>query len=208
MVASNPTTRPFAPGSSGWCVADLDEPQIARQWEQTPVEMLEGVLVQMGAAYFDHSEVVGALLFMVKSHLRAQGRSARVAFEVDLIADEDTIFKADGMLILPEDVERQHARLRELNRDTGELGRIRIAPTLIVESVSEGHERHDYVVKREWYARLGVPNYWIVNYYDRSLLCLRLQGEHYIEEADGQNDQAIEPGASEGVTISLKEILD
>ena len=46
MVASL-LHRELKPGSTGWCARDLDDSEIASQWEATRVEMVEGVIASM-----------------------------------------------------------------------------------------------------------------------------------------------------------------
>ncbi len=195
------------PGTAGWCAADLDDARFAQQWDGGQFEMIKGVLVEMPPAYFDYGSAAFNLLETVQAYLKSQGHRPRCSFEVDMIIDDDTVFRADGVIVLPEDVNRQRAVLRRLGRDTDEIGRVRIGPTLVIESVSPGYERHDYEVKRRGYASLGVPNYWIVNRFDRSLLCLTLSGGQYVEDSSGRGEDVIRPGAFPGLEINLKEIF-
>ena len=207
MVASNSTTRPFAPGSSGWCVADLDDPAIARQWEQGRYEMIEGVIRDMGPAFFAHNRATNRLLRAVERYQEDKGEPYDTSFEVDLVLDEDTQFQADAVLIRPGDVKRHYAKLSELGRSEPELRRLVVPPTLVIESVSEGHDRHDYHVKWERYAKFGVPHYWIVNRFDHSLLCLRLEQGAYFEDAFGRGEETVEPSAFPGLKINLENIF-
>ncbi len=195
--------REFAPGSSGWCLADLDDPQVERLWDEGRLEMLEGVLVQMGAAYYNHLRVVHRLLRQLEDQLEQQGGD--VSLEVDLVLDEQTVLKADAVLTLPEDRRRQRqARPASSEED---LGRLRVPPTIVIESVSRGHERHDYEVKRRRYAAFGVPNYWVVNHFDKSLLCLTLDQGQYREDARGQGEDELRPAALPGLVIRLKDVF-
>jgi Uma2 family endonuclease len=195
------------PGSTGWVESDLDDPAHLCAWEEDRLEMLEGVLIQMPAATFDHGEPIAELLYIVREHLRLGGSLARVSFEVDIVLADDTVLKADGVLLHPADIEKQMQLVRDEERDESEIGRVRIPPTLVIESVSPGHERHDYVVKRRRFAEFGVPNYWIVNRTDRSLLCLCLEGSAFVEDVRAQGDQPLRPAAFPGLVIDLKDVF-
>jgi Uma2 family endonuclease len=208
MVAPSGTTRPVAPGSSGWCVADLDDPAIARQWDAGRYEMIEGVIRDMGAAFFAHNRPTNRLLRTVERHLDDKGESYETSFEVDLILDEDTLFQADAVLMRPADVQRHYAKLANLGRSEPEVRRLVAPPTLVIESVSEGHDRHDYHVKRDRYASFGVPYYWIANRFDRSLLCLRLEQGAYLEDNAGHGQVTVHPSAFPGLAINLAEVFD
>jgi Uma2 family endonuclease len=81
-------------------------------------------------------------------------------------------------------------------------------PTLVIESLSQGHEHHDQVTKRKWYADLKVPHYWIIDGFARRLECLRLRGEHYDLEASGAHDDTLEPASFPGLRISLREVWE
>jgi Uma2 family endonuclease len=54
---------------------------------------------------------------------------------------------------------------------------------LVVEVLSRSTARRDKGLKREDYAKVGIPNYWIVDHEKHTLTVLRLDdsGEHYVE---------------------------
>jgi Uma2 family endonuclease len=110
------------------------------------------------------------------------------------------------MLITEPEVAAQKKVLVELNRDQRKLGRIRVAPKLVIESVSLGHERHDRLTKRRIYAGFGIPNYWIVDAVRRSLECLVLDGETYRTDASGKGEDHVQLPAFPGLTIALKDV--
>ena len=83
-----------------------------------------------------------------------------------------------------------------------------IPPTLVIESVSRGHEAHDRETKRRRYAEFGVPHYWIVDADARSLDCLRLDGGVYVDAGVGRGDDVIRPAAFDGLSIPLAEVWD
>lgn len=83
-----------------------------------------------------------------------------------------------------------------------------LPPTIIIESVSKGHENHDHVTKRNWYAQFKVPNYWIVDGVSRSLECLRLAGDRYLPDVTGKDDDTLQPTAFPGLTIPLRDVWE
>lgn len=194
------------PGTSGWTASDLDEPTVARQWDAGRFEIVDGILKTMPPADFDHGEVVIALLTLTKAHLRSQGVRARISAEVDLVVGEDDVLRVDGMLVTDQEVAAQQRVLVQLKRDTGKLGRIRVAPKLVIESVSLGHERHDRVTKRRIYGGFGIPNYWIVDVTRRSLECLVLEQDGYRTDVTGAGDEQVRPPAFPGLTIALRDV--
>ena len=83
---------------------------------------------------------------------------------------------------------------------------MRVAPTLVIESMSIGHEDHDRETKRGWYAELKVPNYWLLNPYARSLECLVLVKDEYRRDAWGRENEQVCPSLFPGLTIPLADI--
>src|SRR5207248_2784844 len=87
MVPTATQTRQFIPGTMGWTAADLDDPEIERQWFAGRYEIVEGVLTIIPPAYFAGGEGLFNLLFFLKGYLNQQGSGARIATEVDIVID-------------------------------------------------------------------------------------------------------------------------
>jgi len=206
MSIADLTSRVFEPGTTGWSVADLGNPQIQRQWERGAYEIVEGVLTKMPAAYFEGGASLDALADVIKQHLKAHNQRGRFAFEVDVVVSPQRVARVDAVFLTPEDQRRQ----KEANAEAGikdlAFGRILIAPTLIIQSVSIGHEAHDRQTKRRWYAEKQVPNYWILDAYQRTLECLVLsESEYRTDQIGGSNDE-LRPALFPGLVIPLREI--
>jgi len=176
MPSADTSAKPFTPGTTGWTAADLDDPEIERQWFAGRYEIVEGVLTTMPPAYFVGGNSLYRLMYRISRHLEDQGLPWEFANEVDLIVDETRVGVADAALLTPEDLQRQEAAARRARRVDSRRTRILIPPTLLIESISPGHELHDRRTKRRWYAEFGVPNYWIMDAFERSLgaLCSKM----------------------------------
>ena len=157
------TQRQFVPGTTGWRADDLDDPEIERLWEAGAYEIVEGVLTIMPPAYHDGTLPLSRLRRLIERRLDATNTPGEFSGDDDFIVGRKKVARVDLMFMTPED----HRRQEEANRAKGNprlrFGRIRIPPTLIVESMSLGHEDHDRQMKRAWYAEAGVPHYWILN---------------------------------------------
>jgi Uma2 family endonuclease len=81
-----------------------------------------------------------------------------------------------------------------------------VAPTLIIESISIGHESHDRELKRTWYAEAGVPNYWLFDAFDRSVDALVLDGKSYRTDCIARNEEEFRPSLFPGLVVQLKSI--
>jgi hypothetical protein len=69
VTTASTTARKLEPGTSGWTACDLDDPQIAEQWDRGRFEIVHGILKKMPPADFVHGEVVIELLTLARAHL-------------------------------------------------------------------------------------------------------------------------------------------
>src|SRR4051794_15734743 len=170
----------FEPGTTGWTEEDLDEPEIDRAWHAGRYEIVEGVLTKMPAAYLDGSIALKRLIGIVERHFERSGIDGEFALEADLVVSRRQVPRVDAVFLTREELRRQRdvnaERIRQGQGRAGvQYGRIRIAPTLLIESASPGHEEHDRETKRRWYSAIGVPNYWILDAFARTLVCFSLR---------------------------------
>lgn len=199
--------REFRVGTTGWRAADLDEPEIERQWFAGRYEIVEGVLTEMPAAYFAGQEALYNLMRVVEDHVVSVQRvKPRIAMEVDVVVSERRVPKSDAAMLLPSDSRKQAAAARKLGKMDATRTRIYVPPALIVESLSVGHESHDLETKRTWYAEFGVPHYWILDAFRRKLLCLRLDAGGYVEDASGVGKRIVHTSSFGGFDIDLKRV--
>jgi Uma2 family endonuclease len=208
MPATSTSSRPFVPGTTGWTVHDLDDPEIERQWFEGRYEIVEGVLTTMPAAYFAGGNALFNLARIVKNHIEPTSLNGKFATEVDVVVDEQRVGRSVAAFLLPEDEIRQKEATLAAGRRDSTRTRILVPPTLIVESISPGHERHDLQTKRRWYSEFGVKNYWIVNAFDRSLICLELQSGGYVEVAAGRDEDEVRPPFFPGLVVPLKRVWE
>jgi Uma2 family endonuclease len=194
------------PGTIGWTASDLDDPAVERAWFKGRYEILQGVLTIMPPAYFASGNAPFNLLTLLKAFTKARGTGERIAFESDIVIDEQRVLVADAVLLTPDDQRRQEAAVRAAKRPDPQRTRILVPPTLVLESVSPGHEKHDHETKRRWYAEFGVPHYWIVDAYRQSLDCLRLDAGAYVVDAQGTGDATLQPAAFPGLVVPLRDL--
>ena len=87
-----------------------------------------------------------------------------------------------------------------------ERTRILVPPTLVIESLSPGHEAHDRRTKRKWYAEFGVPNYWLFDPFARSMECLMLESGTYRVDRHARGDDELRPSLFPGLVVPLGEV--
>jgi Uma2 family endonuclease len=209
MSSTITSSRPFEPGTTGWTVHDLDDPEIERRWAAGRYEIVEGVLTTMPPAYFVGGNALFNLLYEIKFHLRQSRQPGRFATELDIVVDEDRVARSDAAMLTPQDEARQAeaAKAAAPQRDATRV-RILVPPTLVIEALSPGHEQHDLKTKKRWYAEFGVPNYWVLDAFKKSLQCMVLDGRSYRTEATAGDDQTVQPGLFPGLMLSLTQVWE
>ena len=211
MITSRPASRRrFVAGTTGWTAADLDDPRIEALWERGHYEIVEGVLTKMpAAAHYHPGFALSGLLELTLAAIRTSDPAARFVTEVDVIVADRRVPKVDALYLSPKDRQAQkraNAKLASGYRKKLAYGRILVPPTLIIESLSRGHEDHDRITKRKWYAEMGVPNYWMLNYFERSLECLVLSGGDYLVDTAGRGAGEVRPSRFPGLVIPLQSL--
>ena len=203
--------RPLRVGTTGWTSDDLDDPDFETFWEQGHYEIVEGVLTEMPAAQIDDSGAFMKFMARLQLYLDDSGVGGTLGLEVDVILPGGMrVPRVDGVYLAPELMPKQEALHK--NRDVGRrdkrirYGRVRVIPTLVIESVSIGHEAHDRVTKRRWYAEAGVPNYWLFDSYDRSVETLILEGGAYRTEQLAREAEELRPTLFPGLSIPLSKV--
>ncbi|MGA2496688.1 MAG: Uma2 family endonuclease [Tepidisphaeraceae bacterium] len=206
MSAVPTYARSFEPGTTGWSADDLLDPEIDRLFQDGRFEIVEGVLTQMPAALYDGSLSLQRLLRIIERHLDQYGLPGEFSTEVDLVIGKRRVLRADAVFLLPEDQRRQKEAHRHGGDPAVTFGRLVVPPTLIVESLSLGHESHDRETKRQWFAQWRVPNYWMLNAYERTVECLVLDGDGYRTDVAGRGGDEVKPTLFAGLRIQLLKL--
>ncbi|MDB5293304.1 MAG: hypothetical protein JWL69_4545 [Phycisphaerales bacterium] len=200
------TSRPFELGTTGWTAAHLDDPQFEREWMRGAYEIVEGVLTTMPPAYFIGGRAAARVVHRVMTYQDQHHAPGDFAIEAEIIVDEARVARADVAFLTPADQAYQTEAAKAAGRLDIDRTRILIPPTLIIESISPGHQQHDRRTKRRWYAEFGVANYWLLDVFGRSLECLVLDGSDYRVDAIGRNDEELRPSLFPGLVIRLREL--
>ena len=72
---------------------------------------------------------------------------------------------------------------------------IRVVPDWVCEILSPSTRRHDLLVKKPYYAKVGVPHHWIIDREARTLTAYRLESGRWSELGvfGDERDARIEP---------------
>jgi Uma2 family endonuclease len=147
------------------------------------------------------------LVLLVHNHLKNSGLRGGFAPEVDVVIDQARVVRADMVYLNQETKQRQRAAAKAEGRRDLRRTRILVPPTLIIESISPGHEAHDRDTKMRWYAEFGVPNYWLLDVFAPTLECLILDGDQYRPDVAGRGmEDVLRPAAFAGLELPLKDV--
>jgi Uma2 family endonuclease len=113
-------------------------------------ELVDGELLMSPSPSPRHQRVVRSIV--VALYAFAGGHRGEVLFApVDVVFDDHHVFQPDVLFIAAERLSIVKARY------------IEGTPSLVVEVLSPSTSYDDHHVKRDAYARFGVPEYWIVD---------------------------------------------
>lgn len=79
---------------------------------------------------------------------------------------------------------------------------------LVMEVVSKADPARDLVVKREEYARAGIPEYWIVDPREETITVLTLDGDRYREHGLFRREESAASVLLAGFHVSVSEVFD
>lgn len=154
-----------------------DVPRSILQWrERTGAsqrdEMWEGVLHMVPEPTREHQDLEGALETWLRTHW-ARPLGNRVYHRINLTPADHIEnwmhnYRTPDLVLLTPD--RLHIDHNEFFAG---------GPTAVVEIRSPGDETHE---KRPFYARLGVPEMWIIERDTRAVQLLTLEREEYIQQ--------------------------
>jgi len=210
MARSAISSKPFRPGTTGWEADDLLDPRIEAHWFRGRYEIVEGVLTEMPAAYFSGAKRLYRLQLQVSMYQYSAGVAGAFANDVDILIEPARVVRADAVWMTPEDEARQASAAAarppgECESDPQRM-RLLVPPTLVIESLSPGHEAHDRRTKRKWYAEFGVPHYWLFNPFERSLECLVLERASYRVDQAARGDADVRPALFPGLVVALAAV--
>jgi len=199
-------SKPFRPGTTGWSAADLENPHIEAKWERGRYEIINGVLTRMPAAYFIGGEALFNLMAEIRQQLKARRIPGSFSVEVDIIIDELRVVKGDSCFMTPADKKKQAIAAKKHGKPDPDRARIYVPPTIVIESVSPGHVAHDRVTKFAWYSEFGIPHFWIIDAYKRTLDAFVLERGKYKQVAKLAGNDRFRPAPFSKVEVSLADV--
>lgn len=157
-------------------------------------EILDGELAVTPAPVPNHQEVIANLLAPLHGHVTARGLGKVFPAPIDVILADTSVVQPDLVFVRAERLSLVTARA------------IEGPPDLVVEVLSPTTEARDRGVKRELYARFGVPQYWLIDTEARRLTAYELAGTTYRQVVERTGTAEFTPTLFPGLTLSLAAI--
>ncbi len=117
-------------------------------------EFIDGELLVSPSPEYLHQRIVAELLVALYAYVKSHGIGVALTSPSDVEVAPNTIAQPDVFVVAPAEVARLgltrgHQPIREL--------------LLAIEVLSPSSVRTDRLTKRRFYARAGVPEYWVVD---------------------------------------------
>lgn len=154
-------------------------------------ELIDGELFVTPAPAPHHEEILARLSSILLPYVSVQ-RLGRVDHPRSVVRHRDSEVEPD--LIVRQSTPARDTAWEDMP-----------TPLLIVEVVSPYTRRRDHMHKRDFYARVGIPEYWIVDGDAREICVVRLG-----HEDDVRTTEVVwsPPGATQPLQFELRQLLD
>lgn len=165
--------------------------------ELNKYELIEGELHVSPAPGIPHQLVLNNLLFELTNYLK-QNLIGR------LVPGPNAVFDTYNWVI-PDIVYCSRERWNTIVAKH----RFNAAPDLMIEIVSPGptNRSRDLKLKQDVYSKFGVPEYWIVDTWSRSVIILRLADNVLEEVATLRENDVLESPIFPGLSVKLSNIF-
>ena len=157
-------------------------------------ELIDGEMYMMASPSRRHQRVLGKLYRIISDYIDSKGGKCEVniaPFAVYLFDDDYNYFEPDISVVCD----------RQKLDDKGCHG----APDWILEIVSPGSQRMDYILKNYKYDEAGVREYWIVDIDRRKVRCFNLTSGATEEYGFSET---VKVGIYEDFSIDFNEVAE
>jgi Uma2 family endonuclease len=157
-------------------------------------ELFEGELQVSAAPNTAHQTTVGNLLFLLTDHVRRHRLGRVFTAPYDVLLSDITVVEPDIVFVSRE---RRGIILPQ---------HIRGVPDLVVEVLAPSNPQTDRQVKRQLYARHGIPNYWLLDPDRREFSAYVLENGDYRQAAIAREDARITVPPFPDLVIPLADV--
>ena len=160
-------------------------------------EVIDGVLYMSPSPRYRHQKAAGRLFALLEQHVRKTDAGELLFAPFDVVLSEHNVVQPDILFIAKDRL----SILTERN--------VRGAPDLVAEILSEGHRRHDEIVKHKLYERYGVNEYWIVDPELERITVYRLRDGRFVRaaEANMEGDEPLGTPLLPGFSVKPAQVF-
>jgi Uma2 family endonuclease len=168
------------------------------------VELFKGRLMKMSPApSFSHQDISGEIAFELKSYLRKKPcKVISAPFDVRLKNSKKPVADSEYNTVVQPDI-TVICDLEKID-DRGCKG----SPNLVVEILSPGNSNKEMGIKFDLYEENKIPEYWIVEPANQTILVYYLKGNKYINERPLPIDAKIQSKIFPELNFELKDIFE
>lgn len=162
--------------------------------EDDPRELIDGRFVEVELPKRWHEKIVSKLIVRLDPWCEKRGWH--------VLASNFRVRISDRRGVNPDVQVLTDAIYRSNPEDGLEHGH----PELVIEIISPTSKAHDRLRKVDWYASIGVPEYWIIDTEARSIERLALAGNTYRIAQHAEGDVVFRPKSFRGLSIDLRAL--
>ncbi|UBF25665.1 Uma2 family endonuclease [Kovacikia minuta CCNUW1] len=171
----------------------------------TRYELVDGVLVDMGAESTNNTSIAMALAFCLMQQLGIPAYRLATKHWIQVRSTKDTARTPDLIV-------HSEASYAAIAGDPEALLKLTDpAPLLVVEVVSPGkpgtpNYDRDYIEKRQEYATRGIPEYWLIDPQRQVVMVLWIEAEAYQAVTYTGEDAIVSP-TFPNLSLTVEQIL-
>ncbi len=166
----------------------------ARLPDDERCELIDGELIPMPSPKWLHQLMQSEIFRPLINFVYERGLGKVVTSPMDVILSDFNVVQPDVIFV-------SNARAHII----GDY--VHGAPDLVVEILSPSTADYDRTTKRELYERYGVPEYWLVDPYAKTITILRMDADGYnVHAVYGEGDTLSSPTLA-GFSLNLSELF-
>ena len=196
------TTSELEPGPA-WEIArlfpdqgDFTEAQYLRLTDHTNrlAEFIDGKIEVLPMPTIEHQRILAFLFEVIRAYV-LRHKLGEALFAGVRVRMADRHYREPDIVFL------RHDRVAKQGNRYWELA------DLVMEVVSEDDPDRDLITKRHEYAAAGIPEYWIVDPRNKSILVLTLDGKEYVAHCEVRGAGQVRSKLLDGFTLDAAAVF-
>lgn len=159
------------------------------------VELFDGEFLLSPAPNTAHARAASRLFRILDAWVNARSLGDVFFAPVDVVLSEHNVVQPDILFISKE-------RAGIITKPN-----VQGAPDLVIEIVSPHNRTRDTLLKRAFYEKYRVHEYWIVDPEEESITVLSLQSGHFAVKGEYSGKDVLQSGVLAGFRLSVQDIF-